>query len=103
MKSQLPQSVKACLWSYDTDKIDLSNSDDRFRIVINVLNRGTMEAVEWLWINFNEKEIADTIQKSYESEWNRPSLKLWSLIYKTLPLKASRFAKSHGNPLEYSR
>ena len=91
MKPKLPQSVKVCLWSYDTDKVDISNSDDRFRIIINVLNRGTMEAVEWLWKNFSEKEIVNTIQQSYQSEWNKPSLKLWTLIYKTSPLKATRF------------
>ncbi len=103
MKSELPQAVKVCLWSYDTDKIDLSDSDDRFRIIINVLNCGTMKAVEWLWRNFSEKEIADTIEKSYASEWNIPSLNLWTIIYKTSPLRASRFAKPYENPLEYSR
>jgi hypothetical protein len=93
MKPQLPQAVKVCLWSYDTDKMDFSIPDDRFRIIINILNRGNMEAVEWLWKNFSEKEIADTIQDSLESEWNKPSLNLWSLIYNTVPLKKSRFAQ----------
>ena len=102
-ESTLPQSVKVCLWSYDTDKIDLSNADDRYRIVMNVLNRGTMEAVQWLWNNFNEKEIADIIQQSCASEWNKQSLKFWSLIYKTSPLKVSRFATPHGTSLEHSR
>ncbi len=103
MKPELPQSVKVCLWSYDTDKIDFSNSQDRYRIIMNVLNRGTMEAVQWLWQNFSEKEIADTIQESYESEWNKASLKLWSLIYKTSPVRSSRFTPSYGTPLEHSR
>lgn len=92
MNSKLPQTVKACLWSYDTDKMSLSNPDDRFRIILNILNRGTKEAVEWLWRNFNEKEIAETIKNSLESEWNRKSLNFWKLIYHASPARKSRFA-----------
>ena len=39
----------------------LSNPDDRFRIILNVLNHGTKKAVEWLWENFSEKEIIELL------------------------------------------
>lgn len=92
MDSKLPQAVKICLWSYDTNKISLSNPDDRFRIIFNVLNYGTKKAVEWLWGNFSEKEIIETIHSSIESEWDRKSLNFWSLIYQASPARKNRFA-----------
>lgn len=98
-----PQAVKATLWSYDTDKMDLTSATDRHRITLNILNHGTMEAVEWLWQNFSEKEIKDSIRKSYASEWNSPSLDLWSLIYEIKPERSSPFNYSYGNPLEHTR
>ena len=51
--NKLPQAVKICLWSYDTTRIDLSSPEDRFRIVLNILNRGSRHAVDWLWKMFN--------------------------------------------------
>jgi hypothetical protein len=90
--SKLPQAVKACLWSYDTDKMSLSSPQDRLRIILNILNRGTKEAVEWLWKNFSEKDIAEAIRSSIASEWNRKSLSFWSHIYSTMPARKKRFA-----------
>lgn len=92
MKQKFPRAVKACLWSYDTDKMDISVPDHRHIIIMNILNHGTMEAVEWLWQNFSDKEIKETIRNSYESEWGKKSLSLWSLIFHTSPLKKDRFA-----------
>lgn len=101
--SKLPQIVKACLWSYDTEKMSLSASEDRFRIVLNILNRGTKEAVEWLWNNFSDEEIAGIIRNSTSSEWNKKSLSFWSHIYHVTPLRTKRFTPSYGISLEYTR
>ena len=103
MKPKLPQEVKVCLWSYNTDKMSLSNLDHRFIITMNVLNYGAEKAVEWLLKNFSEKEIKETIKKSYGSEWNKKSLSFWSLIFNAFPHHKSRFAKLYGTSLEYSR
>ena len=100
---RLPQSVKVCLWSYDNDKISLTSAEDRSRIILNILNRGTRKAVDWLWRNFNEAEIRSAIRNSLASEWNRKSLSFWSMIYRTSPSRKNRFVKSYGTTLEYSR
>lgn len=92
MDRKLPKEVKVCLWSYDTNKISLSNPDDRFRVIFNVLNYGTREAVDWLYENFTEKEITQTIHNSIASEWNRKSLNFWSVVYQVSPARKSRFA-----------
>jgi hypothetical protein len=88
--SPLPQSVKNCLWSYDTEHFDLSIADNRVRLIRNVLDRGTMDAVTWLRTNFPEAEIADAIRTSSVSEWGKKSLSLWSLVYNVYPSRMSR-------------
>ena len=91
MKYGLPQSVKVCLWSYDTDKIDLSMPDHRVLIVKNVLNGGMTSAVSWLFDTFTKEEISDVIRDSNVSEWNKKSLSLWSLVFNSSPIKKTRF------------
>ena len=92
MDTIIPQSVKACLWSYDINMIDLSLSNHRARLVKNGLNRGTDEAVSWVRKNFPENEIADIIKKSSVSDWSKKSLALWSLLFDVRPGKQGRFA-----------
>jgi len=92
MNIVIPKSVKACLWSYDVEKIDFSLPDHRVRVIQNVLNRGTSEAVSWIRENFSESEIADVIKKSSVSDWNKKSLALWSLLFDVRPAKQGRFA-----------
>lgn len=91
VKSDVPQSVKTCLWSYDTDKIDLSSTDHRLLIIKNILNIGTSSAVSWLFENFTKDEISTVIHNSNVSEWNKKSLSLWSLVFDINPLRKTRF------------
>ncbi len=88
---ELPQSVKACLWSYDVERFDLSLPDNRARLIINVLNRGTADAISWLRKNFSEDEIVEVIKTSSVSSWGKKSLSLWSQVFNVLPEKTSRF------------
>ncbi|KKQ87847.1 MAG: hypothetical protein UT09_C0009G0001, partial [Parcubacteria group bacterium GW2011_GWF2_38_8] len=81
MKIEIPEFVKACLWSYDIDTIDFSVLDHRTRVIQNVLNRGTSDAISWLRKIFSEKEIIEVIEKSISTDWNKKSLALWSLIF----------------------
>lgn len=83
--NKLPQSVKICLWSYDTSKMSLSSPTDRYMIILNVLNHGTENAIRWLLQNFSEKEIKQAIKKSYASAWFKWILKCWSQFYKVSP------------------
>ena len=92
MKTMIPESVKACLWSYNTDMINFSVPDHRTRVIQNVLNRGTSDAISWLREIFSEKEIAEIIEKSASSDWNKKSLALWSLVFNVRPTREGRFA-----------
>ncbi len=82
---KLPKSVRICLWSYDTSKINISKPHDRFRIILNILNHGNNEAIDWMQINFTERQIKETIKKSYASEWFKWRLKRWSNFYQVSP------------------
>ena len=91
MNTSMPNSVKACLWSYNLNRIDFSVPEHRKILIQNILNRGTSEAVSWLKNNFNKEQIVEVVKKSNVSEWNKKSLALWSLIYNTSPSKNRRF------------
>jgi len=92
MNKALPQEVRACLWSYDVDKMDSSNPDHRTRIIKNVLNIGTQKAIDWLLDKYTADEIKQTLAQSSVSEWDKKSLSLWSIIFATKPARMSRFA-----------
>ncbi len=91
METILPQSVKACLWSYNTDMFDFSLPNHRNLIIHNVLNYGTSEAVTWLRNTFSKTEITQAIVQSSSSDWSKKSLALWSLIFNVNPSKKGRF------------
>jgi len=91
MNIVIPQSIKACLWSYDVDRIDFSLYDHRALVIKNVLNHGTNEAISWIRKNFSENEIVDVIKKSSVSDWSKKSLALWSLLFNVRPAKQGRF------------
>ena len=87
----MPQAVKACLWSYDTTKFDIALPAHRMRIIRNILDRGTEEAVTWLRENFSDAEITEAIRTSASSEWGAKSLALWSLVFNVRPAREGRF------------
>jgi hypothetical protein len=92
MHQTLPQEVKACLWSYDTDLIDFSDSDHRQRVIHNVLDHGTAAATKWLMETFERQEIAEAIAATSRSAWNKKSIALWSLVFSVEPGRTSRFS-----------
>ena len=91
MLQELPQSVKACLWSYNIDKMDFDDSSNRKVLIKNVLDRGTKEAIDWLLVHFSKEEISESIKQSHASDWGKKSISLWSLVFNSYPIKVGRF------------
>ncbi|MBK8338908.1 MAG: hypothetical protein IPK99_02350 [Flavobacteriales bacterium] len=89
MGTSLPAAVKAALWSLDVDRIDLD--EHRERIITNVLNLGTHEALLWLFKIYPRERIAEVVARPRPGEWNRRSLNYWSLVFGIEPRVASRF------------
>src|SRR3989338_10658568 len=90
-KKTIPLLFKPFLWSYDTDKIDLKR--DKRRIIINVLNLGTKEAVRELFKIYSKKGIVELFTNSMRGEWNKKSLNFWSLIFNVVPKNQGRQVK----------
>ncbi len=88
----LPQSVKNCLWSYDTKAFDFSLPNNRTLLIRNVLDYGTLEAVSWLRTHVDFREIQKVIEASNKSEWGKKSLALWAIVFGVTPLRSSRFS-----------
>ncbi len=90
MKNTLPASVRATLWSYDTDK--LNTERDKSRIILQTLNHGSIEAVAWLQATYSKQDLIDVVRHSSVGEWTKKSLNYWSLILDTKPTRVGRFS-----------
>ncbi|HLC87634.1 MAG TPA: hypothetical protein VJG66_01085 [Patescibacteria group bacterium] len=84
--TDLPQSVKVTLWSYDLNKID--REKHKKLIISQVLNFGSLEAVSWLFANYSGQEIKEAALNTPLGAWDKKSLNLWSLF---LNLDKSQF------------
>lgn len=73
----LPQSVKAVLWSYDLNQIDLETH--KKLLITQVLNFGNKEATDWLFKTYCKDEIIAVASQIPTGGWNKKSLALWSL------------------------
>ena len=81
MKSKeefIPEYVRSCLWSYNIEQLD--REDDRERIITNVLNYGTAEAVHWLFSVYSREEIKEVVSRPLPGEWGKKSINFWSLM-----------------------
>ena len=89
-----PPAVRACLWSYDIKKLDLER--DKTLIITNVLNYGTKEATEWLFMQYPASLIASVVQTPLPGRWDKKSLALWALIFDVTPEVKGRFSDSYA-------
>jgi hypothetical protein len=80
MNNQLPQSIKSCLWSYDTDRLDILLNKDI--IIPQVLNYGSWDAVQWLRKVYGDKEIKSKVQNPRRGIWSADVLNFWEQMFK---------------------
>lgn len=83
---QLPQSVKATLWSYNLAQLDLQKH--KKLIISQVLNFGSLDAISWLFANYSNDAIKEAALNTPLGAWDKKSLNLWSLF---LNLDKSQF------------
>lgn len=77
IKEEMPQSVKAVLWSYDSNKIDFVMH--KKLIITQVLNFGSKDATDWLFRTYSKDEITQVASSIPLGQWDEKSLALWSL------------------------
>lgn len=85
MDNNLPQSVKAVLWSYKTDQIELEKH--KKIIIFQVLNFGSIEAVDWLFDKYSFVTVEQIVNTIPLTQWNKKSLSLWKLVLSINPKK----------------
>ena len=76
--NDLPQSVKAVLWSYELDHIEVKKH--KKIIIFQVLNFGAEEAIEWLFKQYDFTTIKKIANNTPLFQWNKKSLSLWRLV-----------------------
>jgi hypothetical protein len=79
----LPQSVKAVLWSYKLDHIEVQKH--KKIIIFQVLNFGSEEAIQWLFDQYSFAEIEKIAGTIPISQWNKKSLSFWRLVLSINP------------------
>ena len=84
----LPDGVRAVLWSYDADRIDIQAH--KKLIVAQVLNYGTEEAIKWLFRQYGRDEVARIASEIPLGQWDKKSLSLWSLVLGIAPVTRAR-------------
>ena len=85
----MPTAVRTALWSYDTDKLDITR--DKNRIILQTLNHGNEEAIHWLQTTYNKQDLVETIRTSSVGEWSKKSLNYWSQVLNIKPERIGRF------------
>lgn len=86
---RIPQSVRATLWSYDVDRMDVLR--DKERIITNVLNYGTKDATDWLKEVYNDQDMIQVVKNPRPGEWNKKSLNFWATVFNIIPNLKRRF------------
>lgn len=81
--NDLPQSVKAVLWSYKTDQLEIDKH--KKIIVFQVLNFGTTDAIHWLFKQYTFEAIEKIANAVPLNQWNKKSLSLWRLVLSINP------------------
>jgi len=77
--SQLPESFRPYLWSYDFSKID--PRQDKKTIIVNAINYGTLKEWRWLRDYYGEKEIRRVLTTIPVTELKPRAGKLAGLVF----------------------
>jgi hypothetical protein len=88
-KKEIPQFLAPFLWSSNLVELDITR--DKIRIITNILNWGSQQAVEWLFATYTKDEISELVKYPRNGEWGKKSLNYWSLYFKVTPVMTTRF------------
>lgn len=79
----IPDSLKPYFWSYDTKYLDLKKH--KKLIISQLLNFGSKQATDWLFSTYSKDEIKQTAAEIPSDQWDKKSLRFWSLILNIHP------------------
>ena len=91
MTNQIPKFIEPYLWSYDTSALDITRHKEL--IVTQVLNYGTEQALQWLFITYPYLDIAYIVSHPRPGVWDKKSLNYWALFFQVSPIIKPRFSR----------
>lgn len=92
--TKIPSEFREYFWDVDFNKIDPQRSPQF--IIKRILNRGSIKAIKWLFNNFSDQEMIDTIMIS--REFAQISAIFWADVFK---LDKSKIKVLQKPPEEY--
>jgi hypothetical protein len=78
-KERIPKYVRACIWFTDPDVVDWQDQKDM--IITSVLNRGTWDAVRWIFHYYNRRDIQEIVSNPKRGLWEPKSLRFWTTFF----------------------
>ncbi|MDA2935748.1 hypothetical protein MYX06_00805 [Patescibacteria group bacterium AH-259-L05] len=95
----LPKFLQTCLWSYDISQMDPYDPDDKELIIQQVLNRGNIRAVKWLFKTYKKQDIVEVVKNPRRGMWFPKSLNYWAKILDVkIPKQVYKWAILDINP-----
>ena len=91
---KIPKEFKTYFWDIDFSKLDASKSPQF--IIKRVLDRGNVKSIEWLFNNYKDREMIDTILSI--RDFSQVSANFWAKVFK---LDKSRIPVLQRPPEEY--
>ena len=79
MTNSLPRCIKSCLWSYDTNKLDVKRHKNT--IIPQVLNYGNWQGIKWLRSIYKNEEIKQILQNPRRGIWFADVLNFWEQMF----------------------
>lgn len=78
---KLPKFLQSALWSYNLDSFDLDDPNDKSIIIVQILNHGSWEQLQWLWRTYTALDIINVVQKPGRGVWSKEILDYWLKIF----------------------
>ncbi len=76
----LPKFLQPYLASYDLSQISKSDKEMKKEIITQILNLGDKQAIKWVFENYKDWEIKESITNPIRGVWLKRSLFYWKHI-----------------------
>jgi hypothetical protein len=73
----LANILKPFLWSYNWNKID--RDKNKKRIILNVLNFGSLQAVQDLFKTYSRDEVLSVFKSAKRTEFSNKNWQFWNI------------------------
>lgn len=88
---KIPNSVLACVWFANPKELDWKTQKEI--VIVQVLNRGTWEALKWIYHHYGEQEIRKVVANPKRGLWFPQALQFWCRYFQ-ITLKPDKFEKA---------